>query len=62
LLALLLADLALDAGQHRGQAAQPQRADQVVQAELRTGLGGWEAVPESRGVGHVEPAGGHRGF
>jgi hypothetical protein len=36
LLALLLADLALDAAQHRGQAAQPQRADQVAQAELRT--------------------------
>jgi DNA-binding HxlR family transcriptional regulator len=30
----LAADLALDAGQHRGHAAQPQRADQVVQPQL----------------------------
>jgi beta-phosphoglucomutase-like phosphatase (HAD superfamily) len=30
----LVADLALDPGQHRGQAAQPQRAHQVLQSEL----------------------------
>src|SRR6266536_6355856 len=35
----LLAYLALDPGQHRRYAAQPQRADQVLQAELAGELG-----------------------
>src|SRR5579875_673254 len=39
-LALLLAHLALDPGQHRCHAAQPQRAHQVGEAELAGELGG----------------------
>ena len=38
--AALVADLALDPGQHRGHAAQPQRADQVLQSELAGELSG----------------------